>query len=151
MKPSELNLENLTMFDLEGPEADARFAAVQAEIAAEKQAYQAKYGDEWRKYYYAPKPEDDILERKCVNETIYKYGLSYPFMGDVYWRRTHGLRIARLRELFGDQYNEVVSTHTKNDSRVGEQLIQEALRTGEWRVLPDDLLDEYQKRGGDVS
>lgn len=53
----------------------------------------------------------------------------------------------RQRELYGDRYDELVQ-HKYGDSRVVELLLQDAIRTGKWKELPDELWDEYKKRVG---
>ena len=55
--------------------------------------------------------------------------------------------LERMHELYGDEFDEL-RHHMDADSRVIELLIQDAIRTGKWKELPDELQDEYHKRVG---
>ena len=52
-----------------------------------------------------------------------------------------------MQELYGDDYDELRS-YKNADPRVVELLLDDAVRTGKWKELPDELQPEYHKRVG---
>lgn len=44
----------------------------------------------------------------------------------------------RMRELYGDDYDDLVN-HARGDKRVVRLLLDDAVRTGKWKELPDEL------------
>lgn len=120
----------------------------EAEIKAE---YVRKYGKEEGLCRYFDSFADDCnldydLALKDVNFAIY-YG-AMPFMSDrkmfVDFEKRYE---ARMRELYGGRYDEL-KHHSRGDSRVVKILLQDALRTGKWKELPDELYEEYKRRAG---
>ena len=57
------------------------------------------------------------------------------------------LYIKRTHELYGDKYDELIH-HERGDSRVAKLLLDDALRTGKWKELPDELQKEYKSLVG---
>lgn len=146
MSDNPLSLENLTMPDF-SPE---RFAEHRARMDAEKREYQAKYGDQWQEKMWDDRDrEAEIAHRKGVNERIYYSGRVYYLPGDRFTEEDEKEFDKRLHEVYGDQYDALIHDRERFDPRVAELLIQEAIRTGEWAVLPDALQAEYHKRVGD--
>ena len=56
----------------------------------------------------------------------------------------------RLRDLYGSRYDEL-KHHEYADPRVADILIEDAIRTGRWKELPDDLQPDYHARVGGAS
>ena len=71
-------------------------------------------------------------DRQFINEVIYEGG-TVQIMG----RFRHSQKT----------YNEI-RRHSEGDRRVCELLLEEAMRTGQWKVLPEVLWQEYHERMG---
>lgn len=143
IQESDLDLGGLTMpeFDWEQIEKN------QIRRDAEQAEYKEKYGDNWFKKWWDdknPEPDyDDLM--KSINECIY-YGVIMTITGtdnqvDADQRRV----FERMHDVYGDQYDEL-EMHAYGDPRAVELLLQDAIKTGKWKELPDCLQDEYHKR-----
>lgn len=133
------------------PEFDKEaMARAMAETDARTAEYKTKYGDDWLKHYASDiAAENDerhrISNARLMNGAIYD-GTWLRVSSD--YRATMELRAkqdARMHELYGDRYDEL-REHGPDDPRVAELLLEEALRTGDWKVLPEELHEEYHKR-----
>lgn len=82
---------------------------------------------------------------KSVNECIY-YGteLIIRGIGDSI-KRDRKIARDRMLEIYGDQYDELL-VHEYGDPRAVELLLNDAIKTGRWKELPDCLQDKYHKR-----
>lgn len=143
-----LDLKNLTVPFGSSKQVDECFARVEAK----KQAYREKYGDAWEKALLEDRErENRIMRDKMLNSMLYSTGeLGYSQHDINRWPEATRERFEKRRhEVYGDQYDELMSSRSKPEPRVGELLIQEALRTGYWEALPDCLVAEYRRRVGD--
>lgn len=131
-----LSLDGLTMPDL------SRGGAVHAiKNSAEREIgeYKAKYGDAWSERYLQDCCGDDdySADMHTVNSAIL-YGTS------LIGTRFFDMQETRMRELYGSQYDEL-RQHLARDERVVELLLADAVKTGEWRELPEELLSDHRK------
>lgn len=146
MSVNPMSLENLAMPDF----SSERFAEHRARMDAEKREYQAKYGDQWQEHLRADREKaQQIIVEKSINSRIYATGTPRYMRTDRVLPGEEEIFDARLHELYGDQYDELTTKRERCDPRVAELLLQEALRTGRWEVLPDILQSEYHERAGD--
>lgn len=141
----KLDLSGLTSFPITQEACDAAHEKVEAEIAS----FKAKYGDGWYKAWFEHCCGLDLgydRAMKLMNEAAYYSGY-ISISGDcsVIRRETEKFD-KRLHDLYGDRYDELIRTHEHCDPRVGELLITEALHTGRWKELPDELQGEYKRR-----
>ncbi len=134
MAKNELSLENLAM-----PKGFYDPKAL-AEI---------KKPDEWRKHdeIAADMPKYDT-ELKRINECIYN-GTLYTALGTG-WMRTRRAQLERIKALFGLPDDEACvpwfNTHMRGDPDTVEKLVADALSTGKWEELPDELQPIYRQR-----
>lgn len=143
IQESDLDLGGLTMpkFDWE------RIRKNRARRRAEQAEYKEKYGDDWfEKWWNDKNPEPDYdTDMKFINNAIY-YGDIPRVTGLGDNVKEHRKMIDnRLHEIYGEQYAELVF-HAPGDPRAVELLLQDALKTGKWKELPDCLQEEYHKR-----
>ena len=98
-----LSLKNLTRFDF----SREKMAAFNAEWAAREQAYKDKYGDKWQEQMDADFDNRNALFwRQHMNTRIYEIGRIYLFPSERYSEKKRAEFDARLREVYGDQYDE---------------------------------------------
>ena len=144
MANDELSLKNLTPFPITPEMVKASLKAVQDQ----KAAYIAKYGKEEgeRRYYADIEHNDDIELDKTINTNMYHMGRMSFSMSTHIPKYILDMFDDRRREVYGVQYDEIINSPIPNDPRIAELLIQEAIQTGNWEVLPDELIDEYRKR-----
>lgn len=102
--------------------------------------------DELYQAYHEIIPEYDET-MQFINGNIYDRGSHYMTGTPEAISRILSAREARMRELYGDRYDEL-SHCMPRDERVKECLIADALKTGKWMELPDELRDEYFRRAG---
>lgn len=122
-------------------------AAFNAAWAAREQAYKDKYGDKWQEQMDADyERNQDIERRRWFNTRIYNIGQLRIFPTDRFTPADEADFERRLHEVYGDQYDTLISDRVRRDPRVAELLIQEAIRTGKWDVLPDELQPAYHER-----
>ena len=141
--PKSLNL---------GQPAESQFAAkaievLHAKVEREQAEFKAKYGDDWREKWIAhicPSRDYDVW-LKDFNTAIYQIG-TFHVRGIGDFRRIEAEFDQRCHEVYGDEYDSLIGWHEYADSRVVELLLQDALRTGRWKELPDELQDEYHRR-----
>ena len=143
-KNKDLPLENLTMMEVSTEEIRAALTAVQAR----RESYHTVYGYEEgeRRYRADTKREQDIDFEKDTNVALYEMGRISFTTSALIPDYVHEMFDQRRHELYGEQYDEIVSHPVMKDPRVAELLLQEALRTGEWFVLPDELVSVYGER-----
>lgn len=143
MAEHPLRLKNLTRFDF----SREKMAAFNAAWAAREQAYKDKYGDKWQEQMDADyERNQDIERRRWFNTRIYNIGQLRIFPTDRFTPADEADFERRLHEVYGDQYDTLISDRVRRDPRVAELLIQEAIRTGKWDVLPDELQPAYHER-----
>lgn len=87
-------------------------------------------------------------DRQFINEVIYEGG-TVQIMGRFrHSQKTYNEMLElRMHELYGVRYDEL-RRHSEGDRRVCELLLEEAMRTGQWKVLPEVLWQEYHERMG---
>lgn len=144
MTHEELSLENLTPSDL----SPSLLKWTMARQNSCKLSYYEKYGREEgdRRFCMDAIERNRSTIRRSVNTRIYFTGeVNDPFNPEATRAEEEEFE-ARLREVYGDQYDELVLHRVKRDPRVAELLIQEAMRTGVWEELPKELQPEYRKR-----
>ena len=143
MAEHPLSLKNLTRFDF----SREKMAAFNAAWAAREQAYKDKYGDKWQEQMDADYERDRCIRwRRWVNGRIYTIGQLRIFPTDRFSPEKEAYFEQRLHEVYGDQYDALISHRIRKDPRVAELLIQDAIRTGEWELLPDELHPAYHER-----
>lgn len=146
--PGALSLSGLT--DVSVPVADVQ--AVVRRNEAERARYREKYGSSWLTVYCRDKgiTVDYDRQMKLVNMAIY-YGRCGRVSGTGPEIAEFPKRLERrARELYGAEYDTLWS-HAVGDQRVIELLLADAVVTGKWQELPDELQAEYHRRvGGDV-
>lgn len=127
------------------------FSQMLKEEAAKEAAYIHKYGREEGLRQYMDDlvsgctPDYDI-DLRSVNVAIYCGCMPLMSSRKMYVSLEKRYE-ARMHELYGDRYNEL-KHHSRGDSRVVEILLQDALKTGRWKELPDELHEEYKRRAG---
>lgn len=106
--------------------------------------YKAKYGKDWFVHYFKDTSGmvDYDEDMKDINFIIW---YDAPILTPGKFRLDVD---RRMHELYGDQY-DTLRHHKPKDSRVGELLIADAIKTGKWEELPDELQPEYHARVGD--
>lgn len=149
-KQSDLSLSNLTMPEFNGEEI--RRGMKELEEGEEK--YKQMYGDEWwPKYLHDLGILRDIdydEDMKTINEGIY---CGEPFFVSGYGehvKKFYEKQESRMREIYGKDY-DTLRSHEFGDLTVVERLLNDAIKTGKWKELPDELQDEYHKRIGGFS
>lgn len=140
------SLDNLVVQGVDSG-AEARMRQFDADLSE----YESKYGANGILEYLADKGllVDKGYDRlmKLANVAIYQ-GRAPCFTGTPeYVELMHAKWEARMRELYGDGFDDL-RLHGPCDSRVGELLLADALRTGKWKELPDELQGEYHRRAG---
>lgn len=110
--------------------------------------YEAKYGkaEGLRRYMeeMCGRPDPDFDEdMKAINTYVIWYGGPILRPGD-FSRKAHD----RMHELYGSEY-AALCVHDERASHIGELLIMDAVKTGKWKELPDELQAEYHRRVGD--
>ena len=148
VSPGELSLSRLTRISAEDHEKAMERVRRGRALRAE---YKEKYGDDWWKFYNCDMGigVDHSFDNamKFVNSCIY-YG-SRPGVSDdaVYLCRVLETWQSRMWELYGSDYDEL-RYHKNADPRVIGLLLDDAMRTGKWKELPDELQPEYRRRIG---
>lgn len=155
-KQSDLSLSNLTMPEFNGEEIRRDMKKLRE--GAEK--YKQMYGDGWQaKYLHAigvVGDEDFDYDRdmKRINEAIY-YGVPISVSG---WgegiKKLYERQEARMHEIYDELYGKdygIYHGHIEGDEQITEWLINDAIKTGKRKELPDCLQDEYHKRVGDLN
>lgn len=150
ISPDELSLSGL---EIPHPRPDgSSFQERQAKRDAQMAEYKRKYGADWFRRYARDMngtPDYDSAMKR-VNTCIYRGAyLEVSGIGERASRLRRLMR-ERPRELYGDRYDEL-ERHPYGDPRVAELLLQDAIRTGKWKELPDELQSEYHRRVGDAS
>lgn len=135
----------------------------QIEVAMKKQqadikVYEEKYGPDGLLKYL----EDEGImvdfdgtydyEMKQINSCIFHGAgpLHFDFTGDEGRKYVCNWMIkwnARLMELFGDNSSRVIY-HKANDEKVNQLLLDNAVKTGKWKELPDALQKQYHRLVG---
>ena len=89
-------------------------------------------------------------ELKTINEEIYN-GSLYTALGTG-WLRIRNAQLERLKFLFGlpdiKACVEWFKTHDRGAPDTVEKLVSDALSTGKWKELPDELQSVYRERKG---
>lgn len=141
-----LDLDNLTHFKVgdENTAANVRRYAMLADM------YREKYGDDWhRRYVEEVEGRCDYgvnLVLKFANTAIYNGRLPRVMgNGDLKFKLP-SLYERRMRELYGDQYDEL-RNHEPGDERVVKLLLDEVSKTGRWVDMPDKLRALYGPKG----
>ena len=144
-KRDELSLSNL---DSHGMDSN-RLQEISKEVDHRISSYEFKYGSSWFEHYAMDEgliPDYDIM-LKTVNKAIYA-GREPSFVGyESDWREYQKLYVERTHALYGSRYDELVY-HSMGDSRVAELLLQDAVKSGKWKELPDFLQKEYKRLVG---
>lgn len=119
---------------------------------AEQAVFKEKYGDDWFRHwvdatsYHPPTDYDEFAKR--INTMIYECRIDFCGSPEflVMARKRY---MARLNELYGGVLSNI-PVHMPRDTYVTELLLNDAMKTGKWKELPDCLQDEYHRRVGDV-
>ncbi len=132
------SLEELTVLPaLLDPGARAKISRMAAEIDSELTIERLR----------ASIPDYDV-DMKYINCDIYNSHLAC-WMGTCF-AKMQRLQMDRMMSLIGlpdrKACMEWLGEHSERDATVGELLVSEALVTGKWKELPDELQDEYHAR-----
>lgn len=136
----DLNLSGMDEY-LGSPE---QIRATVERVHAEVEVYEAKYGKDGLRRYLIDCGDilDFDLDMQHVNAFLW-YGV--PVVGD---RAFKARADERMHEIYGDRYDEL-KRHEWQDMEVAEMLIADAMKTGKWKELPDELQPLYHERIGD--
>lgn len=120
------------------------------EVRKEQDEYERKYGDDWWSIWLKDKGfvQDYDTCMKEANEAIY-YGNVPQLIPSV---KTHGISeySRKIRARLDEIYREgEPKWHAPGEKWVVERLLDDALKTGKWKELPDCLQEEYHRRAGD--
>lgn len=133
---------------------DAEREDEHARMMAFREKYLPIYGDRWL-YEYLKQIEGDTSGdydkgMKVVNTWIY---MGYASISVSATPHIHCKIMDMFRErqkfIYGERFEELQG-HINRLEEAGEWLIQDALKTGKWRELPDGLQDEYHKRIAEI-
>lgn len=108
-----------------------------------------KKPEQWRTYdeIVADMPKYD-MELKTVNEAIYN-GTLYSALGTG-WMKTRKAELERIKHLFGLPDDkacvEWLRMHDRGAADTVEALVSDALLTGKWEELPDEIQSLYHQR-----
>lgn len=95
----------------------------------------------------ASRPDYDV-DMKYINCDIYNSHLAC-WMGTCF-AKMQRLQMDRMMSLIGLPDRKAcidwLGQHSERDATVGELLVSEALVTGKWKELPDELQDKYHAR-----
>lgn len=149
-KQDDLSLKNLGTYDSDANKVERQSKL--NDVRRERELYKQKYGSQWFKKYAVDKglmPDYDITLKE-TNEFIYlgrepffiDWTPRLKMCQDLYAERTHAL--------YGDAYDELIH-HEPGDIRVVELLLSDAVKTGKWRELPDELQSDYKTLVGSDS
>ena len=118
-------------------------------VRAEKDAYRKKYGSEWRKRYDIDKGHyvDYDWQLRVLNEGLYHGSVPMVSGASDFAARVHILYDQREHEVYGPMYDELVG-HAYCDERVAKLLVEDSVKTGKWRELPEELHGLYKEYVG---
>lgn len=145
IKPDDLDLSALTMPPFDKEAAWERVRKCDEEIAE----YEKKYGDDWWEYYAEDtgfyKEDDYDRDMKRINKAIHckTYIIGFGSPSRLYELKQKWLK--RIKELFGDDYT-YDRFFIEDDLDCDTPLLEDALKTGKWKELPDDLQPIYQQK-----
>lgn len=111
-----------------------------------KKQYQEKYGDDWWEHYVKDTGcySDMDSYEKTVNDAIFE-GHFLCISGDPYTVGQIYIRYhEKMTRLFGPFYRKYVR-HEPNDPKINQALLKDAIKSGKWRELPNELHDAYHK------
>lgn len=140
-------LKGLTTYSFDGDDLQSSLARVRAE----KDAYRNRYGSEWRKRYDIDKGHhvDYDWQLRVLNEGLYHGSMPMVSGTSEFAARVHYLYHEREREVYGSMYDELVG-HAYGDERVARLLVEDSVKTGRWKELPEELhglYKDYVERG----
>lgn len=115
----------------------------------EQERYRQQYGADWFQRWCKDRGiiVDYSRSMKWTNTMIYD-GVRHPV--NCMRGSPEGLKSAidlffcRLQELYGENFADEYAGSDLSDR--SERLVLDALKTGKWKELPDELQDEYRKR-----
>lgn len=138
IKGESSGLKGLTTYSFDGCDIKGAFLRYQQRVAAYKQ----KYGDGWQEKYNAnySRSVDYDVDLKSLNEAV--YAGQCPLVSDSGVFRMSVGYDRRMREIYGTRYDEL-KDHVYKDSEVARLLVEDAVKTGKWKELPDELQDSY--------
>lgn len=140
---SKLTLSSLPTLEFD-PEVVRKVNEEDDRLVAE---LKQKYGDDWLEHYVAAMVCDFDTMAKWVNVCIYKGSLVHTLDDPGFDEELARRYKERTRYLYGDMYDKLIH-HEKKDRRVAELLVMDAIKTGKWKELPDELQSEYHNRVG---
>lgn len=135
------------MFDF----SDEKVAAHGAKIEAEIQTYKDKYGDGWYEHWHGNNVrKQTIIRMRLLNCKIYDTGRLTDSRYECWPESIRAAFDRRLREVYGEQYDTLIVDRVDRDPRVAELLVQDAICTGYWEALPEELAQAYREQIGCV-
>lgn len=149
VSPGDFSLSGLIRVPIDREAAKARLIA----NMKKKEEYKKKYGDGWWEVYKRDCGyyHDGSYDRnmKFVNSCIY-HGSCPDSTDPIDLMELRRMWRERMHVLYGGAYDEL-ERHKNADPRVVELLLQDAIKTGKWKELPNELQAEYRRWAGDVS
>lgn len=143
IEDKNLDLSRLCDLDIPGREPD--YKAIEAENEKIVEQLKRQYGDKWFAEYVAMDRTDYDRYLKIANECIYE-GCMPDIVGFGPGVEKHRrIMFDRMHEIYGSRYDEL-RHHEPCESWAAELLLNDAVKTGRWKELPDELQDEYHKR-----
>lgn len=144
MNKNPLDLDQLTMddIDFEGllPKITEEFNKVEKEC-------REKYDENWFEHYTKKiRPNDSIdITEKWINDAIYSgYALNVTGSPESVIE-TYDRYNKKLKQFFGRSYKHYIH-HKPNNPKINKLLIEDAIKTGKWKELPEQLHEEYHKQ-----
>lgn len=145
MGNNPLDLNRLTMDDIDFSkvhEISKNLECIEAEC-------KEKYGDDWFEHYFLitnPRCNIDSVE-EVVNRAIYD-GCELVISGSPTAVREAEMRYKeKMKRIFGIFYKQYMH-HKPNDPKINRALLNDAIISGKWRELPNELQEEYHKLAG---
>lgn len=140
---------DLELSGLSAPEVD--FSDVKEYLGQMDELFEecvGKYGaDEgssiFVKELFGDRLADYDCDSKTVNCAIYDGCMPLVTASGNRVKHLAKLYEQRMRELYGDDYDDLVD-HARGDKRVVQLLLDDAVRTGKWKELPDELQGMYE-------
>ena len=141
------NKASLSLTGLTLPTFDSdRMKKIEKELDEREKAYREKYGDNYMLQLLKDDgliPDYDI-NKKSIDSAIYNRTW-LRVSGHSEWARTHmDKQIERMRELFGKDC-DIYTVLSETTIDIGDLLLKEALQTGKWKELPDELQPKYHE------
>lgn len=140
-----LDLDNLTHFKV----GDENTATEFKRLGELRRLYFAKYGKDWLRHFdedvMGSRDYDTDWSMKMANTAIYDGKLPFILGNGSARVEVPQLYEQRMRELYGDRYDEL-KHHAPGDERVVKLLLEDVAKTGRWTDMPDEIRTMYEPK-----